>query len=301
MSTSFATGSADFKVVDIDPEYVAKALSLYIERGSKRTGVSLDEISTMVSELPGAKDRVDLVWLITRGMKLFDAIVWLSAGQPETHPLREDNTLTTDTIPSLSVIADSVFYVFFFLLTQARYPVTSGETPKVANFLTNVMGFKEPQSFYVRRLCSFEAEKFDPSWIKYVQFKRLGQEALSRFGLGVAGYRLFGPFKTYPPKDKISPELQRAYDFARKVATSEPTWDIHPVTRSPTVLTKRGNLNKNLGNLIHDVFTSDQIVEMVNSKMLYSAPIKEPTHRQYMTWSAEDDISGNTRIFRDLD
>jgi len=300
MATNFATGVPDFKVVDIDPEYVAQALSLYIERGSKRTGVSLDEISVSVDALPGAKDSVTLTWLIGHGMKLFDAIVWLSAGSPSTHPLVVDNTLTEDTITPLSLIADSVFYVFFFLLTQARYPVVGSNPPKVANFLTNVMGFKDDQDKYIKRICSFDAEKFDPSWVKYVKFNNLGQEALSRFGLGVAGYRLFGPFKTYPPGHKLTAELQNAYDFARKVATSEPTWDIHPVTRSPVVLTKRGNLNKNLGNLIKEVFTDDQINEMVNSKMLYAVPMKEPTHRNYMTWTPEDDISGNSKIFRDL-
>jgi len=299
MSTSFLQGSPQFNIVDIDPAYVAKALTIYIERGSKRTGVSLDEITLTVDELPTGRTQVTLSWLIEHGMKLFDAIVWLSAGQPDTHPLIQDNTLTKDTIPSLASIADSVFYNFFFLLTQARYPVTGTDPPRVANFLTAVMGFKESQQVYVRRICSFEAEKFDPSWIKFVNFQGLGQEALSRFGLGVAGYRLFGPFKSYSPKEKISADLQRSYNFARKIATSEPTWDIHPVTRNPTVLTKRGNLNKNLGNLILEVFSEDQIAEMVSSKMLYARPIKEATHRNYLSWTEEDDISGNSRIFRD--
>jgi hypothetical protein len=294
------TGVPDFKVVDINPQEVAKALQTYLERGSKLTGVSLDDISLTVSELPADRSKVTLVELLEKGMKLFDAIVWLSAGRPMTHQLAVDPTITKDKIPSMHEIARSVFYVYFFLLTQARYPASSRSTekPVVANFLKIIMGMDDDQSVYVDRICSFEPQKFDPAWVKFVNFRSFGQESLSRFGLGVAGYRLFGPFKLYTIRTDISEELRSAAAFARTVAIAPATWDIHPLTRNVEILTRRGNLNKNLGNLILEVFTDAQIEEMVNSKILYSKPEKQPAYRNYLQWSSTDDISGSTNIFR---
>jgi len=294
-------GVPNFQIVDIDPEEVAKALQNYLERGSRLTGVSLDDISTTVSALPPSVSKVSLVELLELGMKLFDAIVWLSAGRPSTHQLQADPTITKDKIPSMHEIARSVFYVYFFLVTQARYPAGSKNTekPRVANFLKVIMGMDDEQSVYVDRICSFEPQKFDPSWAKFVNFRSFGQESLSRFGLGVAGYRLFGPFKLYQPKEGISAELMSAVSFAQNVAGAPASWDIHPLTRSANILTRRGNLNKNLGNLVLDVFTDEQIDEMVNAKILYAKPQREPTHRNYLKWAAQDDITGSSHIFRD--
>jgi hypothetical protein len=292
-------GTPDFKVIDIDPLQVAKGLQAYLERGSKLTGVSLEDIDRSVTSLPTNPGSVTLAGLLSRGMKLFDAIVWLTAGRPTTHPLMVDAAKTEDSVPSLHSIARAVFYVYFFLVTQARYPVRqSGEgQPAVANFLRVVMGMNGNQADYVNVLCSFEPQKFDPAWVKFVSFGNLGQEALSRFGLGVAGYRMFGPFKIYAAKENLSVALQNAVAFARNVAVASPSWDVHPLTRKPEVLTRRGNLNKNLNNLILDVFTDEQISEMVTAKMLYKRPEREPSYRNYLTWTPEDDITGTALIF----
>jgi len=300
-ATQAFVGTPDFKIIDINPQEVAKALQVYLDRGSKLTGVSLDDISTSVISLPPDASKVTLTDLIALGMKLFDAIVWLTAGRPTTHRLQVDPALTKDSLPSLHEIARSVFYVYFFLLTQARYPAGSKNTekPRVPNFLKVIMGMELDQNVYVDRICSFEPQKFDSSWIQYVSFKNFGQETISRFGLGVAGYRLFGPFKLYKVKDNLNPELTNAVAFAQKVSTSAPTWDIHPATRNPSILTKRGNLNKNLGNLILEAFTEEQIDEMVSTKVLFSKPQKEVSCRNYLQWSPQDDISGSTFIFRE--
>jgi len=293
-------GVVDFKIIDINPSEVASALQVYLERGSKLTGVSLDDISTSVCKLPDNVGKVTLAELLAAGMKLFDAIVWLHAARPASHPLVVDAAMMTSDIVSGHEIARSVFYVYFFLVTQARYPMGSdGKDPlRVPNFLKVIMGMGEPQEVYVQRICTFAPQKFDPSWVKYVNFSNFGQEAISRFGLGVAGYRLFGPFKLYEPEKPMNDALTKAVTFAKTVASSPPTWDIHPLTRKADVLTKRGNLNKNLGNLILDVFTETQIQEMVSAKILYSVPVREPSQRNYLTWASGDDISGINTIFR---
>lgn len=292
-------GVPDFKVIDINPSEVAKCLQDYVNRGSRITGVSIDEISLRVTAGIADDSKATLVDLLEHGMKLFDALTWLTAGRPTTHALQIDPTMTKDMIPPLQEIAKSVFYVYFFLLTQARYPVRQNDAnpPKVPNFLSVVMGLNQPQHHYIEQICSFNPVAFDAKWAEHVSFRGLGQEALSRFGLGVAGYRLFGPFKLYDLKPGVSNEIRRAYNFARTVALTPPTWSIHPLTRDPAVLTRRGNLNKNLGNLILQCFTDDEINEMVESKILYAKPTVEPAYRNYMTWNEDDDISGPNSVF----
>jgi len=294
-------GTPNFNVIDIVPSEIAKALQVYLDRGSKLTGVSLDDIKTAIAKQIPDQKKVTLVELLLAGMKIFDALVWLQAGRPTTHPLTVDNAMTDKDIPSLHTVARAVFYNYFFILTRAHYPArsTTGPEPQTPNFLKVVMGMSEPQHHYVNVVCSFEPELFDKSWAKNVKFKGLGQEVVSRFGLGVAGYRLFGPFKLYRPGKSVPDDLKGALAFAVTVAKSNPTWDVHPATRSAEVLTKRGNLNKNLSNLILEVFTDDQIDEMVSTKILFKRPERDPNARNYYTWSEEDDISGNDYIFRD--
>jgi hypothetical protein len=293
-------GNPNFMVIDIDARQVAIAFQSYLIRGSQLTGVSLDDINTSMHTVPANPAKATLSELLEGGMKLFDAIVWMTAGRPGSHPLTSDPAMSEENCPSMHEVARAVFYTYFFLLTQARYPVASAtdEKPKVSNFLKTVMGMDQDQSVYINTICSFSPQKFNPAWVKYVNFENLGQEVLSRFGLGVAGYRMFGPFKLYTPKAGLPAEIMAAYQFARNVSVSPPTWDIHPLTRNPAVLTARGNLNKNLNNLVLECFTAEQIAEMVTAKVLFKAPDREPNYVNYKTWTANDDISGATNIFR---
>lgn len=292
-------GAPEFGIIHINAEETAKAFQAYLNTASRLTGVSIDDISRRVSAMPVDVNKVTLFNLLQLGMKLFDAVVWLHAGRPATHPLQADPTLTADTIPSMHDVARSVFYAYFMLLTQARYPAISagGEKPRIPNFLKSIMGMAQDQTHYMDMLTSFPPQQFDPAWVRFVHFSGFGQEVLSRFGLGVAGYRMFGPFKLYPAKDGLSPNLVPAFAFARTVARAPASWDIHPLTRNPNILTARGNLNKNLGNLILECFTDDQIAEMVAAKIIFKRPDREAQHMEYRNWIAEDNISGTAQIF----
>lgn len=291
-------GVPDFGLIHIDPEETAKAFQEYLATASKLSGVSLNDVNRAVVSMPADATKVNLVELLGLGMKLFDAVVWLTANRPSSHPLRVDPGMKKEAIPSMHDIARSVFYCYFMLVTQARYPVSkdNADKPKIPNFLKTIMGMDKEQHVYVETICSFEPQKFDAAWARHVSFKGFGQEVMSRFGLGVAGYRMFGPFSLYSPKSDMDPSLVPAFTFARKVASAPATWNLHPLTRDPNILKARGNLNKNLGNLILECFSDADIEEMAKSKVLYKRPEREPGHRQYKNWAAEDDISGADRI-----
>lgn len=298
-ATTATLGVPDFGVIDIDPEQTAIAFQAYLNAASKLTGVAITQISRRVSKVPQNPDTVTLVDLLKAGMKLFDAVVWLHAGRPKDHPLQADPTITPEAIPSLQDVSKALFFAYFMLLTQARYPVSrlAKDKPAVPNFLRSIMGLDQPQEYYVEMICSFEPQLFDATWVKFITFRSFGQQAVSRFGLGVAGYRLFSPFGAYDPKPDMDPSLRPAFDFARAVSKAKMSWNIHPLTRDPNILTARGNLNKNLGNLILDCFTAEQIQEMTASRMLFRVPDRDANHKNYKTWTAQDDITGTNYIF----
>jgi len=301
-ATTDIVGIPDFDIIHIDPEEVAKSLQTYLDTASKLTGVSIGDIKRTVIRLPADPKKATLVDLLKVGMRLFDAIVWITAGRPDSHPLVLDPGMKVENIPSLHNVARAVFFCYFMLVVQARYPVSknvdAANTPRIPNFLSTIMGMDRPQHEYVETICSFEPSKFDAKWAKHVQFANFGQEVLSRFGLGVAGYRYFGPFNLYEPKAGLPPNLLKAFEFARNIAKTAPSWDIHPLTRNPVVLTKRGNLNKNLSNLILDCFDDATVKEMAEAKVIFRIPVREPTHRNYLQWGSEDDITGTSYIFR---
>lgn len=292
-------GSPNFGKIHIDASATAQAFQTYLDTASKLTGVALDDISRRVIKLPADPRQVTLAELIRLGMRLFDAVVWLTAGRPTSHPLMADPTMTTDSIPSQTEVARAVFYAYFLLITQARYPVgrNNSDRPRIPNFLKTIMGMDQDQHIYIDAICTFPPQQFDPAWVRFVSFTGFGQEVISRFGLGVAGYRMFGPFGLYDHRPDMPESLKPAFQFARSVSKAPASWNVHPLTRSPNILTARGNLNKNLGNLVLEAFTEEQIREMVAAKILYAKPIKEAAHRNYLTWTANDDITGTSLIF----
>jgi hypothetical protein len=288
-------------IVHIDPAAVGRLLNAYVSSGSKRTGVSLDDIKTSIMTLPKDDDKPDATFLLMNGMRLFDVIVYLSADEKIRPPLKVDKEIVEASIPPLSKIAESLFFVYFFLITQAKYPVTDaeGNQPKVPKFLTSIMNLKAPASHYCGALASFNIVRFDPRWIKTVEFLDLGVETMNRFGLGVAGYRMFAPFKLLPFKDTIADDIKKSAHFVRGIATSKPDWAIHPITRDPQFLNVYGNFNKNLANLMLETFSEGDLKKLVETKTLFAAPQSDPNFMNYKTWGALQFVPLNDPIFRE--
>ncbi|KAG6179915.1 hypothetical protein E4U36_005246 [Claviceps purpurea] len=291
----------NFGIVHVDPKEVGLMLQPFLDRGSKLTDeVTVDDISTRVLSVPDKPEQAKLKDLLAIGMKLFDAVVWLAALDKSRHPLRADPTMRPDDIPSNDDVAKSVFYCYFMLLTQARYPPDDHEIRKIPRFLTILMGMNKEPSYYVSKICTFELRRMNPSWIKHADYWNWTKDVLSRFGICVAGYRMFLPFDLYDAREGLPDNLVSAFTFARAVARAPASWNVHPLTRPrgpQDAITRRGNLNKNLGNLILDVFTDKQVDEMVKHRILFKRPDRDVAHREYLQWAAEDDISGTANIF----
>jgi len=298
MASSLKLGFVDFKYVTLDPAEVARIFEKFVAHGSKLNQVSSDDPVTNV-KVGTVKEALNTVAdCLAVGMRLFDAVVWLKSGKVKEISI--DPSITDEKIATPSDISSALFYCFFFLLTQARYP-SQGNKDQLTNvpaFLANILGLNKGQKYYSDIMCGFDIVKFDPKWVRYYPLQHLSQEALSRFGLGVAGYRLSAPFKLYAPDKDGHDKRANAIKFAETLAKSPPSWDIHPVTRKPDVLSKYGNLNNNLGNLILDVYKEETIDEMVSAKILYAKPVRVPRNREYIQWSVDQLIFTEENIFK---
>jgi len=326
MATNFSrittqVRSIDFGVVNIDPQEFANVLQKYILQGSQRYTLSLSDIHVYANP-PWAyigKEEIEVVdvggkivattleGLMATGTRFLDAVIYISLDDdqkpdPEEHPVPKDITKP----PSIALynnhseVAKCMFFSFFYLLTRARAPAKTGDTTTqtVPAFLQNVLSISKQPAEVADYLSTFDMNHIDPAWIKHIELKDIGREALNRFGLGVAGYRLTAPFKLREPDLKGWEKYKSAVEVAKSFATEPACWNFHPATRDPDLLTRYGNINKNLSNLIPLVYTSATIDEFVESKTLFQVPIKEAAYTNYTTWTIDMKYKCASPIFK---
>lgn len=297
----------------IDQASAGQLLQQFVTIGSSLEGVELKDLDLSLHKEVKVEN-AKLQDYLEAGGKLFDLIVWFAMGKPSEVRPTAVTSLKNVAVPSVSEVASAVFFCYFYLLTRAKYPDhgaiskrdskgkaassdAAAEDQPVPKFLTSVMGLKKTQQEYVEMIFGFEPNKFGKKWIRYIQFEGFGEEAINRFGLGVAGYRAFTPFKLLTPKEDIPANLKAACAYARKVAQSPASWDYHPVTRDANILTERGNLNKNLGNLMLEAFDRKDLDMLKDTKALYAIPKHDPAHINYRSWSADVEFNGDNLIF----
>jgi len=323
-TTDFTTVIAEvqrisFGRLDIDPSSFALVLQKYVHEGSKRHRLSRDDIevffniaddfegkeATNVQDFKGLTVAKTLPGLLAAGAKFMDAVFWLAIPegdrpQPKEHPAPKAGTKQTfGTYKSHQDIARCMFFYFFYILTRARAPMqaTGKGAEPVPQFLSKVLGISKGESEVADYLSSFSLENIDPSWVRHIDLKGLSQESLNRFGLGVAGYRMAAPFKLTVPDGPDVTKYQTAIDVATSFATTGADWDFHPSTRKAEVLTKYGNINQNLGNLILKVYTQDTINQMVKVKILFKSPDHNPAHTNFTRWSKDMKYAPTSPIF----
>lgn len=342
------TDKVNFSTIEFDVKNLALIFNRFINEGSRVHRLAVGDLTVYANpkgeftdiekdatyevELTDkAKTKLTvaktLKGLMACGTKFLDAIVWLGLESkdrpmPMMHPMmkNEDKTAAYSTYNNPSKLANYMFYYYFYLLTRAHPPgiASSGSNEPVPKFLSGVLGIRDAPSEVADYLASFELQKINPAWIRHIDKSGLSQESLSRFGLGVAGYRAFAPFALYKPwfetkegelwLEKNEKELKEgkvedpriyktAYEVAKSFAVAPADWDIHPCTRNPNVLKKYGNLNQNMGNLMLKVFSTEQLAEMVSARLIYAKPVYRAEHQGYKNWTDSYKFSGSKPIF----
>jgi len=298
----------DLGVVNFDPIVLAGIFSDYIIQGSKVHSLNRDQIkvyANIINPFVGKEDTIVQVMgehtvactipgLMAAGTKFMDAVAWLCI-KPENRPLplvhkpAKDDKM--DFVPKLfnvpSKLCSAMFFYYFYIIIRARAPeeTTNTKTDPIPAFLSKVLGISETANEVAEYLSSFPLKCIDPAWVKHIDMKAISRESVSRFGLGVAGYRLCSPFKLAKPKEGLTDDLKEAIIVATSFTEAMPCWDFHPATRNPEIIAKYGNINKNLGNLILEVFDDATIDMLVKNKTIFSKPVHDPTATQYRNWN----------------
>lgn len=321
---SAESGTIDFGDINVDVRELAKIFERYVAFGSRRFKLSIQDITVYANPIQDFEGKESasvtavgnlqvantLLGLMAAGAKFIDAVIYLGLPNarkpnPREHPVPKGATPATQisfpTYNSPPKIARCMFFYYFYVLTRAKAPSGSADeaTQPVPNFLSSVLAYKESAGEVAEYLASFELNFLDHRWVRHIRLNHLSVESLNRFGLGVAGYRMASPFKLYQADTALATDRANAIEVATSIARSPASWDIHPATRDPNILTKYGNLNKNLGNLILDVFSPAKIQEMCDAKVLFSVPKREPAHTNYLRWTIADVFAPQTTIFEE--
>jgi len=292
-------GQLDFQICLPDLNQLALAIQQFVDFGSRRGRVLITDLHIVSDQVPIPNTFDNIEQAVKHGTLFLDACMYFSLPadrRPQIQQLAQENLPRSR---ELGDIGKAMFVIYFYLLTRASPPARAGERANhpIPRFLEQVLGLNLGIAAYVTLAASFDLDSMDHRWIRYITFENFGIESLNRFGLGVAGYRMLAPFKTFEPRANLPQNIQNAITVARAMATTPPDWAIHPTTRDPRILANLGNINKNAANLILEAFTQPQIQQMVTSRMLFAAPLQDPTHSNFRTWNQNLLIQLNSPVF----
>lgn len=221
------------------------------------------------------------------GTKFFDAVYYF-AMDPAVRPTVSAPLAGLETLDNIIVKTKTrLLWTALFLMLRGSYPESTGQIrgKDIPSFLVSICAMDESPAATADGLASFQLKKINPSWIKSITWNTLAQPIRQRLALGLAGYRQLGPFRIYPCRADVDPEVKSAYDWVKLVLTKPADYDILSCTRSPALISRMGAWNKALGNLMLLCFTKEQLDEMVANKIIFSFPVRDPRADTWRNWS----------------
>lgn len=232
------------------------------------------------------------------GTKIFDAIYYFALPEDERPPVLQGTDLGGELDNFILQSKKCLLWMAMFLMLRGSYPSSASSVSgaDIPAFLIQTAGMNVSPKEVSDQLASFNLVNIPTGWIKFIDWSTLAPEIRQRFALGLAGYRLMGPFKVYPCRQDASPEVKNAYNWVREIATKPFDYKILSATRDPMLIARLGSWNKALGNLILLCFTNEQVNEMVATKILFQKPTRDARSDTWRTWANGEPIILDTPI-----
>ncbi|RKF55905.1 hypothetical protein OnM2_086047 [Erysiphe neolycopersici] len=102
-----------------------------------------------------------------------------------------------------------------------------------------------------------------------------------------------------PYKYQIKPKyLDTVVSVMRSFKQAGYCWDFHPATRSPDVMSKYRNINKNASNLLLECYKTKTLENLRKIKKLAIMPVFDPSHTEYRTWTIGMTYEATNKIFK---
>jgi hypothetical protein len=244
----------------------------------------------------------DLVQALESGTKFFDGVYYFSMTEALRPAVKANPAGVTKDENLVAVAKQYLFLQALHVMIRGDYGKSTGTAAgaDVPAFLSQICGMRVSPAALSAGLCSFSIEKVPKGWIKGLQWSDMAQSVQQRLGLGLAGYRLLGPFKLFPCKQDASPEAKAAYEWVKALAGQPFDWALHSATRDPGLISKLGSFNKALTNLVLECFTPEQIAIMINPqvKILSVQPIRDPRANTWISWGNSAPLVLKDPIFK---
>lgn len=222
------------------------------------------------------------------GTRFFDALLYFMIPQAR-RPIVEQGADVGVALDGIVMETKTkLLWLAIFLMLRGSYPEAAGNQvgTNVPSFLVNICGMRISPHDLSDSLASFDLKKINPSWVKAVDWRLFAPEIRQRFALGLSGYRMLAPFSCYQVNPNASEEVKAAVAWVQQVCASPPDYAILSCTRSAQLIGRLKSWNKALGNLILLAFTPDQVNEMVENKILFQVPVRDPRSDSWRSWTA---------------
>lgn len=178
----------------------------------------------------------------------------------------------------------STEFAFLCVLMTGSVPLPTATM--IPAFLVTGLGLEVTKiGSYRDSFTKITAVYSDCSWVMSVDLKKLGPKAKNRMSLGMPGMRSVSAVACTKPKADASPEALACREWIIANLDGVMAWDLHPATRSADVISQLGSLNANVGQLMLELYTRQQLDMMVTTKMIFKIPVENSKHQKWRRYA----------------
>jgi hypothetical protein len=217
---------------------------------------------------------------LTRGTKLLDAALTMSIPSMRRNPILINEEQLRQ-IPDVRTTEKYIFILFYYLVTHGRLPNEQDDMP--AALRSFLLAERRPIDI-CHGLASFPLSQVAHPWIRTVA-TLLEPKMVHLLAPQVMNFQTMLPFVKYKIYKKVPIHVLDAAMAVRAFCKRGPVWDSHPLTMTAAFYQATGgNFYQNLINLIYQVYTPPQIVDMMKQKFIPDVAITHPGYMQFLTW-----------------
>jgi len=270
-------------LLSIDLDTFSKLISDSLNRISNPLVILLSDLKLKCAILPNVEEIKTVEQIYNHGIPIFDFFIYKYLKSKNI-----DKSFTVEKTKDLGTFTEylqAIFSLYFVLMTRGKTALNDNEfLPK---FLSTYLNIKMDFAEITKRLSSNPLSSLSHNWIKDINISELSKPVQQRLLSGIAGTRIFNIFKSYVPNNlmNINASIVRVYNLVKEIANSGPFFEMHPFFM-PTELASI-SISKNLNNLLIEIFTGDELNEMVRCKSLYALPKMDNRFSNYKNWNKE--------------
>lgn len=234
----------------------------------------------------------DVRTAVRYGTKFFDALLYFSL-ENARRPAVQMGPDNLENLSNLIITTKKhLLWMAIFLMLRGSYPSDAGQAvgTNIPAFLRNICGMNISPAELAASLASFELRNLNPNWIRQINWTDFAPEIRQRLGLGLAGYRMLSPFSCYPLRQGVSDEARAAANWVININNQPLDFAILSCTRSPAIVSRYKSWNKSLGNLLLECYTQAQLTEMVQNRIIFAMPVRDPRSDTWRTWANDGNL-----------